>query len=441
MTQVFVSYSRHDEERARPVLDALARSGFRVSHAQDPPGMSFADAIAQKIERADCVVVVWSRAAARSEWVQREVHLAIEAWSAGKLVLVSLDDAPLPVGLRDLEAIPIRGEDAMETHEVVRRVEEMARGGQQPRAIAAQSRTPPAPLASARGRRGSAGALVGGLLGLLLVAGLGAYWFSVGSAPPPSEQVGGGAEQPGKGAPSSELPSPAPQPPPPPNEGAGQPPDGGDVVSPFPESPAPDPGSIASQELNRDFAAPNPLLVGLATGLVGIAIGAGLAFALWRWSRRRRVRPEASIAPANATASLQSAVASLPDGMPVFVSYSREDLRDVDRLVKQIEQAGYGVWIDRQAHGSQRYAAPIVRAIKSSQLVALMCSSNAFKSDHVIREIYIAGDCKKPFLVFQLDHSEFPDEVLYFVTGFPRLSVTALDPQGLRTELSRLLVN
>ncbi len=46
-----------------------------------------------------------------------------------------------------------------------------------------------------------------------------------------------------------------------------------------------------------------------------------------------------------------------------------------------------------------------------------------------------------PFLVFQLDHSEFPDEVLYFVTGFPRLSVTAIDPQGLRTELSRLLVN
>jgi hypothetical protein len=148
------------------------------------------------------------------------------------------------------------------------------------------------------------------------------------------------------------------------------------------------------------------------------------------------MRPEAPLIPA----SLQSIAASLPDGMPVFVSYSRADLRDVDRLVQQIEQAGYGVWIDRQAHGSQRYAAPIVRAIKSSQLVALMCSQNAFASDHVIREIYIAGDCKKPFLVFQLDHSEFPDEVLYFVTGFPRLSVTALDPQGLRTELSRLLI-
>jgi hypothetical protein len=68
MGQVFVSYSRHDDARTRPILDALVRSGFRVSHAQDlPPGMSFADAIAQKIERADCVVVVWSNAAAQSE--------------------------------------------------------------------------------------------------------------------------------------------------------------------------------------------------------------------------------------------------------------------------------------------------------------------------------------------------------------------------------------
>ena len=61
--------------------------------------------------------------------------------------------------------------------------------------------------------------------------------------------------------------------------------------------------------------------------------------------------------------------------------------------------------------------------------------------DHVIREVYIAGDHKKPFIVFQLDRTEFPDEMLYFISGFPRLSVDALDQQGLRTELSRLLVN
>lgn len=432
MPQVFVSYSRADAARAQPILDALARSGLHVARPEGLTlGMSNAEAIAQEIERADCVVILWSHAAANSEWVQREIHLAIEAWSAGKLLLVSLDDAPLPVGLRDLEAIPYR-DGARHTDEIVRRVEELVWGGSRE----AMAAPPMAQLPHAARRAGARWGIVGGVLAMLLVAGIGAYWFTVGNEPHPAA-VGGSAEQP-KGEPPAVVPSPEP------GEGAGElppiPPDKWNFEWPG-EEPADGPVTLPSQEINRDLLGPDPLLVALITGLVGIAIGAGLAYALWRLSRRRAARREAQAAPAIASPSLQSVAASLPDGMPVFVSYSRQDLRDVDRLVKQIEQAGYGVWIDRQAHGSQRYAAPIVRAIKSAQLVALMCSQNAFASDHVIREIYIAGDCKKPFLVFQLDSSEFPDEVLYFVTGFPRLSVTALDPQGLRTELSRLLVN
>jgi len=97
------------------------------------------------------------------------------------------------------------------------------------------------------------------------------------------------------------------------------------------------------------------------------------------------------------------------------------------------------VWIDRQSTGSQRYAAPIVRAIRSSKLVALMCSQNAFASDHVIREVYVAGDYKKPFIAFQLDPTEFPDEVLYFVSGFPRVRVEAVDLAQLRSEIARLV--
>jgi hypothetical protein len=41
-----------------------------------------------------------------------------------------------------------------------------------------------------------------------------------------------------------------------------------------------------------------------------------------------------------------------------------------------------------------------------------MCSHNAFASDHVVREIYVAGDLKKPFIAFELDNSEIPDELL-----------------------------
>ena len=140
--------------------------------------------------------------------------------------------------------------------------------------------------------------------------------------------------------------------------------------------------------------------------------------AVRRLSRRSSARGQPK--PANLDAHPQ-----------VFVSYSRLDGKIVDRVVKEIEQAGYPVWIDRElSHGAQRYAAPIVRAIKSSKLIALMCSRNAFQSDHVIRELYVAGDYKKPFIAFQLDQSEFPDEVQYFVSGFPRLPVGSLSGVG-----------
>jgi hypothetical protein len=80
-----------------------------------------------------------------------------------------------------------------------------------------------------------------------------------------------------------------------------------------------------------------------------------------------------------------------------------------------------------------------VRAIRMSRLVALMCSQNAFASDHVICEVYVAGDYKKPFIVFQLDSTEFPDEIIYFVSGFPRVSVATIDPQQLRSQIAQLV--
>jgi len=170
----------------------------------------------------------------------------------------------------------------------------------------------------------------------------------------------------------------------------------------------------------------------LAFAILGIVIGAA---AMWAWSRwpPRPLRSE----PLQAGPLGPETTTIAPR---IFVSYSRQDTAAVEKLVKDIERAGHEVWIDRDVEGAQRYAAAIVSAIKSAELVALMGSRNAFASDHVIREVYVAGDHKKRFVVFQLDQSEFPDEVLYFTTGFPRISVAALDHQRLRNELSRLLL-
>ena len=174
----------------------------------------------------------------------------------------------------------------------------------------------------------------------------------------------------------------------------------------------------------------DPLIPFLVVLILGAAIG-GIGVSAWTilWRRRSDRAP---------SARLQTVLQPVPE-VQVFVSYSRQDARIVDRLVKQIEGLGFGVWIDREASGPQRYAADIVRAIRMSKLVALMCSQNAFSSDHVIREVYVAGDYRKPFIAFLLDPTEFPDEVLYFLSGFPRLPIAGIDQQRLQAAITRLV--
>jgi hypothetical protein len=68
-----------------------------------------------------------------------------------------------------------------------------------------------------------------------------------------------------------------------------------------------------------------------------------------------------------------------------------------------------------------------------------MASSNSFSSDHVVRELYVAGDHKIPFISVQLDQSEFPDDFVYFLSGFPR-TAPPIQPEWLKAQLSRYVV-
>lgn len=181
----------------------------------------------------------------------------------------------------------------------------------------------------------------------------------------------------------------------------------------------------------RGLAFLQPLLLG-----IGAVILAGLVWAVVRGMHSAGSAGDAG-APSSPPGSPERGAHT---GHHVFVSYSRHDGRPVDELVRRIEQAGYKVWIDRSAgpHGG-RYAAPIVAAIRQARVVALMCSKNAFASDHVVREVYVAGDFKKPFIAFQLDESEFPDDLLYFVTGFPRLPLSQARTDTVGMEIARFV--
>jgi TIR domain len=302
---IFVGYAEGDRSRAQPLLAAGRKAGLSVTAAIFD-GISRCDEILQRpFERTSCFVVLWSQAAASSPIGKELANHAIQAWWLNRLVLLTLDDTPLPSGLRDVPITPLRGTSAADIAEPMARIKEIVDEN------------------------------------------------------------------------SSRL----------------------------------------SVVRNWKIAAS-----------VAIICGAGF------WLYRHRL---AKLSSTPVSKDTQPAVGS---SSQVFVSYSRADSDVVDHLVAQIKQLGYTVWIDREETSSQRYAATIVGAIRKARLVALMCSRHSLTSDQVVREVYVAGDYKKPFVIFQLDSAQFPDEFVYFLSGYPRIIAANLDTARLRSQIEKAIV-
>jgi TolB-like protein/Tfp pilus assembly protein PilF len=119
MADVFVSYSRSDKARVAPIVAALEARGWSVWW--DPaivPGQQFDRMIADELERARAVLVVWTPESVESRWVRGEAR---EGADRGILVPVQLGPARLPIDFRayhttdlglsgDVDANPLFGE-------------------------------------------------------------------------------------------------------------------------------------------------------------------------------------------------------------------------------------------------------------------------------------------------------------------------------------------
>ena len=70
MADVFVSYTRDDELKARQLANTLTDHGWDVWWDRHiPPGQDFSEVIQHQLEDAKCVVVLWSKASIASEYV------------------------------------------------------------------------------------------------------------------------------------------------------------------------------------------------------------------------------------------------------------------------------------------------------------------------------------------------------------------------------------
>jgi TolB-like protein len=133
MADVFLSYARADQDAAVRLASALEASGYSVWWDRHLTGGSeFARDIERELDASEVVLVVWSEAARHSPWVKDEATVGQEA---GKLVAVSLDAQPPPLGFRQFHAIDLsawQGDPSTPVFRGLKDAIESRRSGEEP---------------------------------------------------------------------------------------------------------------------------------------------------------------------------------------------------------------------------------------------------------------------------------------------------------------------
>lgn len=120
MSDVFISYARATERQAAAIADLLRARGVAIWRDDEiPPHRPFGDVIQERLEASKAVLVLWSADATTSHWVRAEAEYAR---SAGKLVQLTLDGAPLPLPFPQVQCAQMVGWAGDPDHPALARV-------------------------------------------------------------------------------------------------------------------------------------------------------------------------------------------------------------------------------------------------------------------------------------------------------------------------------
>ncbi|MBT9445413.1 MAG: TIR domain-containing protein [Hyphomonadaceae bacterium] len=369
---VFIAHAEADRPAAEALEKFLERRGLFVELETGERGF-------RPVQSSDTVVALWSKDTTFSPYRLLFEKRTMEAWADEQLVMIKLDHAFAPVGLRDLAAIDASLEQQRDiAWAAVARTAQDARVRPAPapapqmqerQRAAPPGARPASPPARALRKKSSAGwlSLAFGLL-LALVVGAGVY----------AAFVSGYLD-------ASSLPAPEAY-----------------------QALLPVAGAVAAF---------------LLVGLVAVAAFAG--------RRGRRVGAEASSASSGEGGG---------GGEPLFVSYSHADNLAVVPVVEAVQAQGRNVWIDNNGiNGGDGWAGEIVRAIKGAKGVIVMCSKHAFESDHVKREVYLADRYKKPMVPVFIEAAAPPEDFEYFFAGVQWLELHKTPPADRAAALAKAL--
>jgi hypothetical protein len=359
---VFLAHAPADRSAAEALEKVIERRGQFVELDDGVTAL-------RPVQHGDVLVLLVSQALMFATARLRLEQRALDAWADGRLIVVRLDKGLAPVGLRDLPAIDASFEAQREF-----KWNEVADGVRQKLQAARQA----APAAPARKAPRPPWRLL--VSAALLAAAAAGVWGVVSSLISPHYAC------------SIQAP---------------------DIL---------DRVRIPSVRcVNTDAAVigvPDVVLSGWAAiAVVGALVVAGL---LLVWAAFARRAPRAAPAP------LEAAEAPAPPtGSAVFVSYARANEGLVLPVIEAAKRAGRKFWLDQKGGVSagDGWAGEIVRAIRGSASVVVMCSKAAFESDHVKREIYLADRYRKKLAPVFIEAAEPPEDFEYFFAGVQPLKL------------------
>lgn len=100
----------------------------------------------------------------------------------------------------------------------------------------------------------------------------------------------------------------------------------------------------------------------------------------------------------------------------IFISHSSLDATIAFTIVSRLEESGFKCWIaPRDIPTGAPYAASIVQSIKHSQIMVVVFSDAANKSDAIVNEIENAIAQKLRLIPFKLDNEEYSDSLEYYL--------------------------
>jgi hypothetical protein len=107
VADIFLSYAQDDADTAGRLATLLGELGWSVFWAGSiPAGLRWDETVESELGVCKCVVVLWSAASVKSQWVRTEANVGLNTKT---LVPVSLDGTKPPLAFQLVEAAQLRG--------------------------------------------------------------------------------------------------------------------------------------------------------------------------------------------------------------------------------------------------------------------------------------------------------------------------------------------